>query len=229
MAAKEALARLRSVKGLLFDLDGTLVDLPIDYDRLRSRLRAHFIDAGIADPPQFKPMLTTIDRLTDELRHMGHAENDVLRAFETAQRIVDEEENAGCQGATALPGAKDLLGWLRTKRIPWSVVSRNKVFGITLAMGATGLPYRQAVVIVGREMVKAPKPSALHAMPALKAMGLEGWAVAMVGDSWHDIELGHNIGAVSVRVWERELAKPVIPDLHFKTLAKLSDALRDNL
>jgi HAD superfamily hydrolase (TIGR01549 family) len=90
------------IRGVIFDLDGTLVDSGLDFEQMRREMG---LPAGM-------PILEGIARL-------GEAE------AERCRRILHEHEWAGYERATLLPGVAELLACLRERDLRVGVVTRN--------------------------------------------------------------------------------------------------------
>ena len=202
--------RLR-VRGVIFDMDGTLADSVDHYYRMACEI----VEAADA-PPISRERVCEL---------MGSGAPDLLRRLlppdfpdseATLARIVRERlpgwMRAG-EGIEPLPGCVDLLHRLH---------ARGHRLGIATSSGRA-LPYlgRWGVrplfhAIVGREDVRRRKPHPDVVLHCLRQLGLEPDDAVYVGDSPIDIEAGRAAGLFTVGVLTgtstRERLTRVSPD-----------------
>src|SRR3989344_923074 len=115
----------RSIKAILFDFDGTIVDLRTDYDRIRCGLSKYFNNFGIKK--EFKPMLKKIDESIEELKKKKKG-GDADKIRKQAYQIIDAEELKAADKAELKKGAFELLHFLKKekgKKKKVVIISRN--------------------------------------------------------------------------------------------------------
>ena len=90
------------IRGILFDMDGTLVDSQLDFDAMRREMEL---------PPEM-PILEAVTRLPPQ-----HAER--------CRAILDRHEREGVLRGALLPGVAELLAELRLRGIRLAIATRN--------------------------------------------------------------------------------------------------------
>jgi HAD superfamily hydrolase (TIGR01509 family) len=157
--------------GVIFDLDGTLVDSGLDFDQMRREMRL----------PARQPILEAIARLP-------HAET--RRCLE----ILDRHEREGAARATPMPGSEWLLSLLAQRGLRRAVLTRNSRHAALACLKhfATGFDD-----LVAREDAP-PKPHPLGILKICQRWQLEPRQVAMIGDYRFDLEAASAAGARSV-------------------------------
>jgi phosphoglycolate phosphatase len=177
------------INGVLFDLDGTLLDSaedlvaalnhvrqgeglePVEHPAFRryaSRGALGLIEAGMP------PSAPTVQNRRKKAFLDYYAMNSVqeTRLFEGFDRVLDQLEQRG---------------------IPWGVVT-NKIERLTLPiLGATGLLSRAACVVCGDTLTRS-KPHPAPVLLACELLGLAPENVLMVGDDLRDIQAGQAAG-----------------------------------
>ena len=156
------------MRGVIFDLDGTLVDSRLDFARIRA-------DLGL---PVGAPILETLDALADpEERERLHA------------RLLRHELDCAA-AATLMPGARALLDGLRAAGLKLGIFTRNarEVTTFTLARLALSVDH----VVAREDAPPKPDPTGLHDLCA--RWGLGPAEVLYVGDYLFDLQAGQNAG-----------------------------------
>ena len=185
-----------NIKVVLFDFDGTLVFLPIDYDRMRSKLKELFSQFGIES--DFYPLIDSISKALAELQRNGATKTCVEGVKRKAYAIIDYEELKAVEGAKLVKGTKDIFAFLKGKSINIAIVSRNGKKCINKAISKFNLP--KPNLIVSREDSTKIKPAPEHLMVALEKLKLKPNRAIIVGDSFHDIDAGRSLGIPTVLV-----------------------------
>src|SRR5689334_1587307 len=90
------------IRGVIFDLDGTLVNSGLDFAAMRREMG---LGGGL-------PLLEAIAELPDD---------DARRCWE----ILDAHERAGAERATLIPGVVDFLDELHEHGIKRAILTRN--------------------------------------------------------------------------------------------------------
>jgi HAD superfamily hydrolase (TIGR01509 family) len=157
------------VRGVVFDMDGTLVAQTIDFDGIRREL-------GL---PLGTPLLETMDRLPAADRAAAWA-------------VLDRHEQAAVAAAEVLPGVLDFLGWLDARGLRRAVLTRNSRTVAEAVLGRCGLSTFDPVVTRDDAPFK-PQPEGLWRI--CKAWGVVPAEVLMLGDYIYDIQVGRNAGA----------------------------------
>jgi HAD superfamily hydrolase (TIGR01549 family) len=157
------------VRGVVFDMDGTLVAQAIDFDGIRREL-------GL---PFGTPLLETMDRLPAADRAAAWA-------------VLDRHEQAAVAAAEVLPGVLDFLAWLDTRGLRRAVLTRNSRSVAEAVLGRCGLSTFDPVVTRDDAPFK-PQPEGLWRI--CKAWGFAPAEVLMLGDYVYDIQVGRNAGA----------------------------------
>lgn len=150
-----------AIKAVLFDMDGTIWKAPIDWGEVRRRM-------GIPDD-RF-PVAYHLERLPPKERTEKEA---ILRNF--------EEE--GVRRGKPLPGARELLDWLRGHGIGCALVTNNSRKSALAVLRETGLEFD--LVFTREDGALKPEPEAL--LQPLKALGARTEEAVMIGDSHHDL------------------------------------------
>lgn len=168
------------LKLLVFDFDGTLLHLDVDWDAVRRAL-----DTGATGE--------TIGAAIQRLRLAG---DEALLA------LVTEAELAGLGGRRLDPAVVAVLTAL-AQRHHLAVFTRNSRTVVARAFAGTALPY-----VVGREDLPAlkPDPAGLHRI--LEHFGVPPEQAVLVGDTYHDVEAAHAAGVRCVVVHNERLAHP---------------------
>ncbi len=171
----------REPKGLLFDLDGTLVD---SFRPIHSSFQAVLDKLGIDRTLSWQEMLSIVGTsLRDSLRCLVPEEkaDEGVRLFrEHYNRIVLEQ-------TTALPGASELLADLRRRMIPAGIVTNKKgdaARRIAEHLGFT--PGLACVLGEGDGFPEKPAPDMLH--QAIRLLGTPPGQTLFVGDSPYDFQ-----------------------------------------
>ena len=159
------------VTALLFDFDGTLFHLPVDYAAVRREL-------GVTSDAKIGPLL---QRLVDDGDEAGLA-------------VITRHECAAVAVGSFAPGALDCLGAAG----PQAIVTRNSRNAVMAALASAGLG--DGLLIVGREDVRRLKPDPEGVRLALTRLGVEPERAALVGDTYHDVEAARAAGTRSVVV-----------------------------
>lgn len=160
---------------VVYDLDGTLVDLPVDWARVEAEIVAVLSEAG-ADPDGL---------VTWELYDCAEA----VGVADEVEAIIASAERQRAPDATPLP----LLEDVRQSETPAAVCSLNCEAACRIALDRHDLEERFAG-IVGRDTVPArkPDPAALHR--ALDALGVPPERALFVGDAESDEETARRAG-----------------------------------
>lgn len=158
----------RGFRGVIFDLDGTLVDSQLDFSAMRSETGC---PAGIG-------LLEYRDTLGSE------------RERKQIDRVIHRHEMAGARVASWMPGARHLLLTLAAMNMHLGVVTRNSRPATELTLDSLGAP---PLDIVTREDAR-PKPHPDGLLQLARHWAIEPAQLAYVGDFRFDIEAAARAG-----------------------------------
>ncbi len=159
------------IRGVVFDLDGTLVDSRLDFDAVRDELEF----------PPGQPILEHLATLTDP------------RCIERAHTVIRRHELAGAKAATWMPGAKALVRQLIASNIPMAILTRNMKVATELTLASLSIPIDK--VLTREDCKPKPDPEGLLAIANQWQMACEH--VVYIGDYIFDIDAANNANMVS--------------------------------
>lgn len=182
------------IKGVVFDLDNTLVD---SVETIRQAADATLRSKGFRG----------VD-LETLVSVMGLTIFDLFRRVEPAieekrmkELFLDYKENyMKFIGSTKLlPKAKETLEALSAKNLKMAVVTTKSRYNAVKVLESFGLAHYFGAV-VGFEDTDEHKPSPDPIIKAAGALGLELGSLAVVGDTDADVAAGKAAGAVTIAV-----------------------------
>jgi HAD superfamily hydrolase (TIGR01549 family) len=158
------------VRGVIFDMDGTLTRPYLDFRALRDRLGVGEVDliAYLAEAPAWER--------------------------ERVETILAEFEQDGVEHAELNPGALELLDALRQRGMPTGLLTRNSRRSVEAVCRKFGLVFD--AVFTRNDAPSKPSPEPVWRMAS--AWGLNPSEILVVGDFKWDMVCAHNAGARSV-------------------------------
>jgi len=187
-------AGFSSVRGVLFDLDGTLIDSAPD---LAAAVDVMRVRRGFSSLPlvHYRP-------------HTGSGARGMLRAaFEVTPEhdgyeLLKEEffaEYAGCLMQRTQPFAEvsSLLAQLQGIGMPWGVVT-NKAQRFTTPITRSMAIFDSASVVISGDTTAHAKPHPEPLLEAARRLGLPPSVCVYVGDDERDIRAGKAAGMRTV-------------------------------
>ena len=161
--------KLSDIRGVIFDLDGTLAHSNPDFAGLRREL-------GISSG-------------TDILAHV-----DSLRAGEAqaqALEIVHEYERQSSLNARWIDGARELIEYLRAKSLPLAILTRNMPEAAKITIDKLGIDI--ALVLTRYDAEPKPHPQGIHLI--CQQWQLSPADILYVGDYLFDLQSARNAGS----------------------------------
>lgn len=184
----------RSIRAVLFDLDGTLIDSAPDLGAAADRLRT---DRGMQPLPLdvYRPMagagargmLSVAFGITPE-----HPEFAVLREefFVNYERCLHER-------TSTFNGVPEVLASLEKRALPWGVVT-NKITRFTSLIVQRMALFSSAGAIVSGDTTPHPKPHPAPLLEAARRLRVPPHQCIYVGDDARDIQAGRAAGMKTV-------------------------------
>jgi phosphoglycolate phosphatase len=182
--------------GLIFDLDGTLVD---SLEGIAASLN-HALAASGSPTHSLSAVRGFIGngaRVLVERAAPAGAEESLIESLE--KEFKDHYELHWPAGTTPYDGVLPLLETLRNRGYPLAVLS-NKPHPFTTEMVSRLFPTIQFSAVLGQRAGIAHKPDPAGAIEISRNFGLDPRDCVVIGDSTMDIETAHNAGMDSIAV-----------------------------
>jgi phosphoglycolate phosphatase len=178
------------LRGVLFDLDGTLVDSAPDLAGAVNRLRA---DHGLPALPygQLRPLVGSGARGMVGAA-FGAAPGDA-RFEELRDAFLAHYESGLLRETRPFDGIEALLAALESAGLPWGIVTNKATRFTRPIVEGLGLARRAAVVVCG-DTTPHSKPHPEPLLAAARAMALPPEAIAYVGDDLRDVQAARAAG-----------------------------------
>jgi phosphoglycolate phosphatase len=211
---KPGLLVCKDVRAVLFDFDGTLVHLNIDFAQMRAGVEAILPQYGLyVGASASRYTLELIEENVETLTMRDGEE--IAAAFERdAEAAIVAVEVDAADEADIHQGVPELLQWLREEGVRVGIVTRNCRAAVDRILERNMLPHD---VLLTRDDVELVKPDPEHLLVALRALEVEPHHALMVGDHPMDVRAGRLAGTRTVAVLTgyspAERFAPESPDL----------------
>lgn len=217
---------LASIKAFLFDFDGTLAQLNIDFKKLKGEIfrladRMGLDQPVLPDPPY---LLEVVQSFRDQINgfHLEGGE----RFFNESMALIEKQEWEAAGRAELFPFTLEVLERLRRNHYRIAILTRNSGRAVRRVFPDLD---RYADLFLPREGVTEPKPHPGHLRQAVDRLNLPPGRAAMVGDHPIDILSGKRAGTLTVAVLSGKIGKSEMesarPDLILPNLSSLPDFL----
>ncbi|MEM4643809.1 MAG: HAD-IA family hydrolase [Candidatus Methanomethylicaceae archaeon] len=184
----------RVVKGIVFDLDGTLVDSVDSIWRASDYVLRSNGYRGLDREDVVKVMGKTIFDLflSVEPRLSPQEQHKLFEEYRrTYMNFIEHTK--------LIPKVREVLLFLRSRRLKMAVVTTKSRENAEKILSFFGIRSFFDLVI-GFEDVREHKPSAEPIMRAAEGLGLQASELVVVGDTEVDIRAGREAGALTVAV-----------------------------
>jgi len=196
MDAFEQKHQRHKIKAIVFDFDGTLAVLNIDFSLMRERIFALLTEYGIRpETIQEKYLLEITDEAYQALRVKDPSGAE--RFYQESHAILHEEEMKAAEEGRLISGTKATLKKLRRKGIKIGIITRNCEEAVRKVFPSIN---DFCDVFVSRNSVKKVKPHPDHLTYAMKRLKTSGEGAVMVGDHIIDVQAGRRVGMKTIGV-----------------------------
>jgi len=185
------------VEAVIFDYDGTLVHLNINFSVMRRGVETFLTDYGI-EPAALKELyiLEMIHEATRLISGQDPAEGPSFCS--KALALVTEHEVRAARKGKILPGVIDMLKLLKKRGVKVGIITRNCNRAVKIAFPDIE---NFCDAFIPRDYVTRVKPHPDHLALALKRMAVDNPVHCfMVGDHVLDIEVGKHMGTKTAGV-----------------------------
>jgi phosphoglycolate phosphatase len=187
---------LHAIKAVIFDFDGTLAVLNIDFSAMKERVFDLVRRFGIREEAiREKYLLEIIDEVYEILWDKNPSGAEIF--YQESHDILHEVEMKAAEKGRLIPGAGGTLKGLRERGIKVGIITRNcqeavqKVFPEIDGF---------CDVFVSRNSVKRVKPHPDHLTHVMDLLKISAEEAMMVGDHIIDIQAGKRVGMRTIGV-----------------------------
>jgi len=214
-----------TLKAVVFDFDGTLALLNIDFKAMRRDILDLAASYGCQEDGM--EQLFVLEMIAEMRERIGRRNPGQEGDFSgRAMRLVSDRELAGAVNSRLFPGVKEMLVELRRRGIKTGILTRNCLDAITMIFPDVR-SYCNAVVT--RDDTSRVKPDPEHIRTVLRLLNEDARLCAMVGDHPMDIRVGRDVGAFSIGVLtgysNAEDLKGAGAELILEEVSELTDCL----
>ncbi|MBF0558252.1 MAG: HAD-IA family hydrolase [Nitrospirae bacterium] len=183
-----------SIRLIIFDLDGTLIDSSIDITHAVNYAVEPYGVVPLTTPEVISLVGEGISKLMEKIvvKEGVSADLDLL-----IERFIYYYSSHLIDNTTVYPGVMEVLEQLGTYRK--AVVSNKRESLSVRILEQLGLS-QHLDMIVGSETVKERKPSPMPVFHVLSVLGTSPEEAVIVGDSNYDIDAGRSAGIKTVAV-----------------------------
>jgi HAD superfamily hydrolase (TIGR01549 family) len=181
------------VKGIIFDLDGTLVHSIIDFRKMKGKMIEYLIskgvDAGLLSSQETNVVI--LSKSEKRLAEKGIPQDEIKRTLEHVEEIMNEVEMESVADVTEIEGAREALKKLKEQGYKTAILTRGHHDYSVEALKNTGL-LEYFDLILGREETPKPKPYPEAMEYTAKLLKLSTSELILVGDHLIDLECAKN-------------------------------------
>jgi phosphoglycolate phosphatase len=225
MRAHHQQDQLRAIRAVVFDFDGTLAVLNIDFSQMRDQvfklMRKYGIDESSIEE---KYLLEIIDEVAPILSKRNSSAAEEF--YQKAHLILHEIEMKAAEEGRILPGVKEALVSLKRKGIKVGIVTRNCEEAVRKVLPDIE---KFCDIFISRDSIRKVKPHPEHLTSVLIALHVSGEETLMVGDHPIDIQAGKRVGMKTIGVLtgrtERDEFEKVGADLVLKDASEVCSLL----
>lgn len=204
----------RRYRAIGFDMDGTLLDTAIDYEKLGNA--EEYVLSGLGVPSsELSSASDDIDMIRKGVAYLNGQGNGIT--FDDVCRMVNQRasdvEMEAADTAECFPGVPELLEELRSKGYRIGLLTRGQRLYAETAMGRCGiLGMMDAVDAFDDHPTGEQKPNPVAMEHLADALGVKASEILYVGDSVWDYHCARDSGAGFIgiahgenghRKWER--------------------------
>ena len=187
---------LRRIRAVVFDFDGTLAVLNINFSEMREQVFELMRKYGVNEEEvEERYLLEIIDEVVQILNQKNPVAAETF--YQEAHQILHEVELRAAGEGKLLPGVEAALKSLRGRGLKVGIVTRNCEEAVRKVV-----PDIEAFcdVFVPRDLIKRVKPHPEQLTSVLKALHVTGEETVMVGDHTIDIQAGKRVGMRTIGV-----------------------------
>jgi len=192
------LSDIENIKGIFFDLDGTLFDTAPELSDATNYMLSD-LDFDKLDPLDIKNF---IGRGADNLIRKSIALSSQLDPepfFDEGKRLFHQHYIINAGFSKPYDDARDTLKKLKERNIYLGcVTNKPKIYTHQILSQSEILDFMD--IVVSGDSLSKMKPDPLQIQYGCEALGLKPNQVIMVGDSSNDIEAGHAAGTYVITV-----------------------------
>ena len=167
------------IKGIIFDLDGTLIKLPINYEKIFEKLRILFDTKD-----EFKPLIPSI---------ISKSNNDPV-LLQNAFDIICEEETKATNNFDVIDGTIDILTYLKKQNFELCLVTMQCKNAAKLALDKIQISKFFTSIITRDDTNQRSE----QIKKSLEKLSLIPENVLMVGDRIHDVHSAKQVGCYPI-------------------------------
>jgi len=200
LASDAKLQSLKQLKGIIFDLDNTLVSSSLNFPQIRATLGC----------PDGEDVLGFISKMSEKER-------------QKATKILVDFEMADASSSTALDGCHQLIDLIKQLGLRCAIVTRNCQQAAKLKIKNNDIAI--ADVITREQFSAKPSPEALLYLAHTWKTPTQN--IMYVGDFLYDIQAAKNAQMIScLLTFDRQLAYSKQADIAIKNLPALYTCLK---
>ena len=187
---------LHAIKAVIFDFDGTLAVLNIDFSAMRERVFELMRRSGINEEDlREKYLLEIIDEGYEMLWEKNPTGAETF--YQESHDILHEVEMKAAGKGRLIPVAAGTLKGLREKGIKVGIITRNCEDAVRRVFPEID---DFCDIFVSRNSVKKVKPHPDHLTRVMDSLKVSGEEAMMVGDHIIDIQAGKRVGMKTIGV-----------------------------
>lgn len=186
----------KQIKAILFDFDGTLAKLNINFllirDKIFDLIRQYGVEEGRIKE---KYLLEIIDEVYKILLNENLSEAETF--YKKAHKILYNSEIEGAKTGNLFPKVEETLKELRNRGLKIGIVTRNCEDAVRMVFKRID---DYCDIFVSRDSIKNVKPHPDHLTKVINSLGVKGNEAMMIGDHKIDIQAGQVLGIITVGV-----------------------------